>query len=41
MRDAMRLLLASTTVQGCEVMDENLARWLKERATILLQRTER
>ena len=40
-RDAMRLLLASTIVQGCEVVDENLARWLKERATIQLQRTER
>jgi len=28
-RDAMRVLLASTIVQGCEVADENLARWLK------------
>ena len=29
-RDAMRVLLASTIVQSCEVADENLARWLKE-----------
>src|SRR5215217_2217495 len=37
-RDAKRLLLASTIVQGCEVVDENLARWLKQRAAVRLQR---
>ncbi len=30
-RDAMQVFLASTIVQGCEVADENLARWLKGR----------
>jgi hypothetical protein len=40
-RDAMGVLLASTIVQGCEVVDENLARWLKGRAAVRRQRTER
>jgi len=40
-RDAMRVLLASTIVQGCEVADENLARWLKERVAVRRQRTGR
>ncbi len=28
-RDAMRVLLASTIVQCCEAVDERLARWSK------------
>ena len=39
-RDAMRVLLASTIVQGCEAADENLARWLKGHAAIRRQRTK-
>jgi hypothetical protein len=37
----MRVLLASTIVQSCEVADENLARWLKECAAVRLQKMER
>ena len=33
-QSAIRVLLASTIVQGCEVVDENLARWLKGLPTV-------
>jgi hypothetical protein len=30
-RNALRVVLASTIVQGCAAVDENLARWLRRR----------
>jgi hypothetical protein len=40
-RDAIRVLFASTIVQGCEVADESLARCLNGRAAVRRQRTGR
>jgi hypothetical protein len=38
-RDAMRVLLASTIVQCCEAVDEKLARWRKGSVTARRERT--
>ncbi len=38
-QSAMRVLLASTIVQGCEAVDENLARWFKALPTMRRRRT--
>jgi hypothetical protein len=40
-RNAMRVVLASTIVRGCEAVDEKLARWLRRRVAKQQTRIER